>query len=217
VLLYVSQGRTDRQIFAVTSGRILPVGMCGGPVVVNRQWDEVQFRPAVVGMSHETLAQPWDASAGPKGGLHTAKENSNTNSSTTGTASPSARGKRSPVPLNISRDANILRVQALRAKHANAAMTAEESYEDENKLVYGEYLCVHVYVCATVCGGSCMRLVFLCTSSCCEFVDGASTVCCCFAPMVPCAQDGVLIPRRSLSYTVYTAFSLRSVFICYTQ
>jgi hypothetical protein len=134
-----AQGRTDRQIFAVTSGRVLPVGMCGGPVVVNRQWDEVQFRPAVVGMSHETLAQPWDASAGPKGGLHTVKENSNSNSSTTGTASPSARGKRSPVPLNISRDANILRVQALRAKHSDPAMTAEESYEDENKLVYGEY------------------------------------------------------------------------------
>jgi hypothetical protein len=160
LILRVEQGRTDRQIFAVTSGRVLPVGMCGGPVVVNRQWDEVQFRPAVVGMSHETLAQPWDASAGPKGGLHTAKENSNTNSSTTGTASPSARGKRSPVPLNISRDANILRVQALRAKHSNSgAMTAEESYEDENKLVYGEYQrCVDI-VLARVCG---LRAFFWC-------------------------------------------------------
>jgi hypothetical protein len=154
-----AQGRTDRQIFAVTSGRILPVGMCGGPVVVNRQWDEVQFRPAVVGMSHETLAQPWDASAGPRGGLHTAKENSSTNSSTTGTASPSARGKRSPVPLNISRDANILRVQALRAKHADSAMTAEESYEDENKLVYGERqrcaLC-GVFLCVVCVRGPCV-------------------------------------------------------------
>jgi hypothetical protein len=149
LMLCGAQGRTDRQIFAVTSGRILPVGMCGGPVVVNRQWDEVQFRPAVVGMSHETLSQPWDASASLKSGLHTVKENSNSNSSTTGTASPSARGKRSPVPLNISRDANILRVQALRAKHSNSgAMTAEESYQDENKLVYGEYLrCAYMYMC----------------------------------------------------------------------
>jgi hypothetical protein len=152
LMLCGAQGRTDRQIFAVTSGRILPVGMCGGPVVVNRQWDEVQFRPAVVGMSRETLAQPWDARAGLTGGLHTAKENSNTMSSATGTASPSARGKRSPVPLNISRDANILRVQALRAKHADPAATTEESFEDENKLVYGEYQRSVDVVLARVCG-----------------------------------------------------------------
>jgi hypothetical protein len=152
LILRGAQGRTDRQIFAVTSGRILPVGMCGGPVVVNRQWDEVQFRPAVVGMSHETLAQPWNASASRKGGLDSAKENSNTDSSTTGTASPSARGKRSPVPLNISRDANILRVQALRAKHADPSTTAEESFEDENKLVYGEYQRSVDVVFARICG-----------------------------------------------------------------
>jgi hypothetical protein len=60
-----------------------------------------------------------------------------------------------------------------------------------------------------------MRLLCLCTSSCCEFVDGASTVCCCFAPMVPCAQDGVLIPR-SLSYTVYTAHRMVSRFVLFS-
>ena len=39
------QGRTAKQLFTTTMPKILPVGMCGGPVVIPRQFDPFDWKP----------------------------------------------------------------------------------------------------------------------------------------------------------------------------
>lgn len=136
------QGRTEKQIFAVTRERLLPVGMCGGPVVVNRQWDQMDFKPAVQGMNARTLHAPWEVpnlSSHSQSSTGTTSTSAGTSSSTVINPRPTAaRGKRSPVSLDLARTEN-MRVHALRARHQDSIAIVDEPYEDENKPVYGKW------------------------------------------------------------------------------
>jgi hypothetical protein len=112
-------GRTQKQIFTSTGTRVLPIGMCGGPVVIPRIFDKFDWAPVADAV------------------------NSSSNSANTGAsgATPVGGKKHRGVPVKLS-NPTAARVAGLRAKHEDPASAEEEPVEDENKMKFGTSLCL---------------------------------------------------------------------------